>query len=101
MIYLHWHNYVVLFLFQERTYSIHYSNEVDEEADEAYKSIEKEVDIEEFWFDDNLSDELLEHLILEAQYPDEENEAFSPETHYVLDCEQGKKRARKIIRIWV
>jgi hypothetical protein len=77
--------------FQERTYSIHYSNDIDEEADESYISIEKDDEIEEFQFDDNLSDKLPDLLILEAEDTEVVYEPFSPETHYILDCEQGKK----------
>merc|ERR1711872_280886 len=79
----------------QRHYSICYGNDVDEEAFEAFNlTVIKNIsfdDIEEFWFDNNLNDQLSEHLLLdqaEIQDVHEEVEDVSFKTHYVLDCER-------------
>ena len=91
--------YEIFILGQERTYSLHYSPDVDEEGDEALTSMENETnddfkDIEEFWFDDILcgGDDLPDHLLLQPSTEfEEELEQYTPQTHYILDCENGKK----------
>ena len=91
------HNNLRSLNFQERTYSFHCSQDVDEEGDEALQSIEEksndEFEFEEFWFDDVLSGaaELPEHLKLQSSKDYEEVcEPFTPQTHYILECENGK-----------
>ena len=74
----------ILTLPMDRTYSIHYSSEVDEEADEV---LEDSI-IEEIWFDDILTEELPDHLNVSLD-DDGDDEPYDPKTQYLLDCERG------------